>query len=70
MAQAPRTLDFDVEDLPIDVFELADSGLEVESLTSGHGMLENGASLCVCSCDYCSCDACCYSSGPACDFFE
>jgi hypothetical protein len=28
----------DLEDLPLDVFELADLGLEVESLTAGHGM--------------------------------
>ncbi|TDD12916.1 GE37468 family thiazolyl peptide [Nonomuraea diastatica] len=35
----------------MDVFDLADSGLTVESLTAGHGMAENGASwLCSCVC--------------------
>jgi hypothetical protein len=49
-------LDFDVEGLALDVFELADSGLEVESLTAGHAITENGASkpvvwpACGCSC--------------------
>jgi hypothetical protein len=38
-------LDFDFEDLPLDVFELADRGLTVESLTAGHGLVENGASF-------------------------
>ncbi|GFE27049.1 GE37468 family thiazolyl peptide [Streptomyces libani] len=36
--------DFNLEDIPSDVFELADRGLTVESLTSGHGLVENGAS--------------------------
>ncbi|WP_328389521.1 GE37468 family thiazolyl peptide [Streptomyces sp. NBC_00400] len=36
--------DFDIDDIPSDVFELADRGLTVESLTSGHGLVENGAS--------------------------
>lgn len=44
-------LDFDLDDLPMDVFDLADSGLNVESLTAGHGLPENGAS-CV-TCGYC-----------------
>ncbi|AHH96959.1 hypothetical protein KALB_3595 [Kutzneria albida DSM 43870] len=38
------SLRFDIADLPMDVFELADRGLTVESLTVGHGMAENGAS--------------------------
>ncbi|TDD12915.1 GE37468 family thiazolyl peptide [Nonomuraea diastatica] len=34
----------------MDVFDLTDSGLTIESLTAGHGMTENGASTtCVCS---------------------
>ncbi|MFB8087469.1 thiomuracin/GE37468 family thiazolyl RiPP peptide [Streptomyces sp. NPDC055992] len=37
-------LEFNLDDIPADVFELADSGLTVESLTSGHGLAENGAS--------------------------
>ncbi|CAM3351849.1 GE37468 family thiazolyl peptide [Kibdelosporangium persicum] len=39
-----RRLDFDLENLPMDVFDIVDSGLTVESLTAGHGMAENGAS--------------------------
>jgi hypothetical protein len=35
---------FDLDDLPLDVFELADRGLEVESLTADHGMDGVGAS--------------------------
>ena len=47
----------DVEDLPMDVFEVADGGLTVESLTAGHGMTEMGAS-CNCFCYICcSCSA-------------
>ncbi|RVX44164.1 hypothetical protein EDD27_6887 [Nonomuraea polychroma] len=50
-------LDFSLENLPVDVFDLADSGLTVESLTAGHGMAEIGASLCgSCTCSaLCSC---------------
>jgi Thiopeptide-type bacteriocin precursor len=40
----------DLDDLSMDVFELADQGLEVESLTAGHGMTEMAAScICICS---------------------
>jgi len=39
-----KAIDFDVDSLPLDVFELAESGLEVESLTAGHGIPENAAS--------------------------
>jgi len=41
-----------LEDLPMDVFEMADSGMEIESLTAGHGMPEVGAS-CNCVCGFC-----------------
>ncbi|WP_433125497.1 thiomuracin/GE37468 family thiazolyl RiPP peptide [Micromonospora sp. CA-240977] len=37
-------VEFDVDDLPLSVFELTDGGLTVESLTAGHGLVENGAS--------------------------
>jgi hypothetical protein len=49
----------DLDDLPMDVFELADRGLAVESLTTGHGGTAMAASCCllVCSC----CVACCSS---------
>ena len=36
---------FNLDDIPADVFELADQGLTVESLTRGHGLVENGASF-------------------------
>ncbi|MBB5777011.1 thiomuracin/GE37468 family thiazolyl RiPP peptide [Nonomuraea sp. NPDC051941] len=42
----------DLSDLPMDVFELADDGVAVESLTAGHGMTEVGAS-CNCFCYIC-----------------
>lgn len=39
------------DDLPMDVFELADSDIKVESLTAGHGMGELDASgPCITSC--------------------
>ncbi|MEU6952186.1 thiomuracin/GE37468 family thiazolyl RiPP peptide [Streptomyces sp. NPDC045714] len=38
-------IEFDLDDIPADVFDLADSGLTVESLTAGHGLVENGASF-------------------------
>lgn len=37
-------MDFNLNDVPADVFELADKGLTVESLTAGHGLVENGTS--------------------------
>ncbi|MEU9114606.1 thiomuracin/GE37468 family thiazolyl RiPP peptide [Streptomyces sp. NPDC048483] len=40
----PDTVDYDFDDLPMDVFELTDSGITIESLTAGHGMTETGAS--------------------------
>jgi len=48
----------DLNDLPMDVFELAEEGLVVESLTAGHGMTPVSASPC-CSTYCCSC--CCSS---------
>jgi len=45
----------DLDDLPMDVFELADQGLKVESLTAGHGMTQMAASCC--SCTLCSCSS-------------
>jgi hypothetical protein len=50
-------LDGELDDLPVDVFDLADAGLTVESLTAGHGMAELGASsLCTTTCpSLCSC---------------
>ena len=48
----------DLNDLPLDVFELTEQGLVVESLTAGHGMTPVSASPC-CSTYCCSC--CCSS---------
>ena len=45
-----------LDDLPMDVFELTDLGVEVESLTAGHGMAamaasrESGTTNLSCSC--------------------
>lgn len=39
-----RALDWDIANLPLEVFDLVGGELEVESLTTGHGMVENGAS--------------------------
>lgn len=52
-----KKLDFDLEDLPMEVFDLDDTGLTVEALTDGHGMAEAGASCtsCVCICSCCTC---------------
>nr|QEO73578.1 hypothetical protein [uncultured bacterium] len=55
------TVAFDLGNLPVDVFDVVDSGLTVESLTAGHGMAENGAS-CAVGCSGCSgttWDCCC-----------
>jgi hypothetical protein len=44
-----KTLAYDLDSLAVDVFELVDSGMTVESLTGGHAMTEVAAS-CRCSC--------------------
>jgi len=50
----------DLEDLPMDVFELASQGLVVESLTAGHGLTAMAASCSNCSCCIsCACCCCC-----------
>ncbi|MGC7102908.1 thiomuracin/GE37468 family thiazolyl RiPP peptide [Amycolatopsis lurida] len=53
-------LDFELEKVPMDVFDLADSGLTVESLTGGHGMTELGGSAC-CACSVSVSCSCCSS---------
>ena len=45
-----KKISFDLDDLPVDVFDVAGAGLTVESLTDGHGMTEVGASLPFCFC--------------------
>ncbi|MDT0303593.1 thiomuracin/GE37468 family thiazolyl RiPP peptide [Streptomonospora wellingtoniae] len=42
--QSTQKVDFEVDDLPMDVFSLTSKGLTVESLTSAHGLPDNGAS--------------------------
>jgi hypothetical protein len=59
-AGAFAALNFELNDLPVDVFEVGGGGLTVESLTGGHGMNETGGSscggcpnppfICICSC--------------------
>ena len=45
----PTTLDFNLDNLPVDVFDLADSGLKIETLTGDSNMVEcNGLSGCLC----------------------
>jgi hypothetical protein len=53
-----RNLDFDLDDLPVDVFDLDGTGLTIDSLTAGHGMAELGASVAGCNCT-CSSGASC-----------
>jgi hypothetical protein len=53
---------FDLRELPMDVFQLADRGLTVESLTAGHGMAENEAS----SSSFCSGGGSCSCGGGSC----
>ncbi len=43
-ATASEKLQADLNSVPMDVFDLAESGLMVETLTSGHGMIESAAS--------------------------
>jgi hypothetical protein len=43
-----------LDDLPMDVFELADHGLLVESLTAEHGTTKMAASWGPCFCSCCS----------------
>ncbi|QVQ51273.1 GE37468 family thiazolyl peptide [Spiractinospora alimapuensis] len=52
-------LEFDLSSVPVDVFDLADRGLTLETLTEGHGLPENGASS-ICNEAKCAC------SSPAC----
>lgn len=58
MPDTAQTLDFEVKDLPMDLFELVRSGLEVESLTAGYMPIEatgQNCSTCVCACCSPSC---------------
>ncbi|MGP3929387.1 thiomuracin/GE37468 family thiazolyl RiPP peptide [Nonomuraea sp. KM88] len=73
---AMTALDFDVRQLPVDVFDVSGSGLGLDSLTTGHGMFDNGASSCgICggcsACSMvCSCGACASSNGNCVDWDE
>ena len=46
---------FELDDLSLDDFEMTDYGLEVESLTTGHGMPDMGGSCSSCSSASTSC---------------
>ena len=52
MLGVDQSVALDLDDLPVDVFELANRGLEVESLTAGHGTTKMATSFgsCICSC--------------------
>jgi hypothetical protein len=52
-----ESLAYDLDELAIDVFQIAEDGLEVESFVEGHGMTETAASLC--SSHPCSGSCCC-----------
>ena len=57
MDREPASLNFQLDDLPVDVFEIDNGGLTLESLTGGHGMTQTGASgpHFSCPCSSCSC---------------
>jgi hypothetical protein len=60
-----KSLAYDLDSLAVDVFELTDSGLAVETLTGGHGMTELAASShCFCSCYVQSLPTLCSGSCP------
>ena len=50
-----QQLELELDAALVDVFDLDDAGLTVESLTDGYGLTENGAS----SSFICSCSICC-----------
>jgi len=54
--ETTEELAFDLDDLPLDAFELDEAGLTVESLTEGHGVpgMTLSSSVCACPC-MCSC---------------
>ena len=52
MEKKDLSMDVEMQDLPMDVFDIADSELQLESLTAGHGMTEVGGS-CNCFCYIC-----------------
>jgi len=52
------SLAYDLDDLAIDVFQISEDGLVVESFTEGHGMTETAASPCCCP-RLCSSSCCC-----------
>jgi len=63
MMDVSEKLDFDLSDLPLDVFNLEDTGLTVESLLDGHGLPEYVLSSSVCACP-CQCSCIVPGEGP------
>jgi hypothetical protein len=53
-----KSLAYDLDSLAVDVFELTDAGMSVESLTGGHAMTELAAS--------CRCSCCCWVDAISC----
>jgi hypothetical protein len=60
VATTENTARFDVDDLPVDVFDLVTNSTTGESLTTGHGMTEYDASRGYVSCN---CTASCTVPG-------
>lgn len=60
MSQPMKLEMLDLDDLPVDVFELSAQGLTVESLTSAVG---DEIEVCICPCS-CACSGC--SSASVC----
>lgn len=54
---------FDVADLPLDVFEIPESGLTLGSLTEGHGLTPWASSSGICD-GACASASCCGSCIP------
>ncbi|MGR6919257.1 thiomuracin/GE37468 family thiazolyl RiPP peptide [[Actinomadura] parvosata] len=53
-----KKLDLSLDGLPLDAFDLADTDLSAESLTAGHGVMDQAASCtgcCSCSTSATSC---------------
>jgi hypothetical protein len=62
-SRASASLAFDLDNLTLDVFEISDDGLAVESLTGAHGMTELRASACCIR--LCSGSCCCFEEEAA-----
>ncbi|MEU0492310.1 thiomuracin/GE37468 family thiazolyl RiPP peptide [Nocardiopsis changdeensis] len=69
MATQRNAARFDIDDLPVDVFDLVADGTVGESLAAGHGMTEYDASRAYITCNCyasCTCGGSCGSGGGGC----